>query len=244
MISSNNEMRSLKGYILSELLTSKKNYIIGASIILANLLLSTMIEIIMLSLGQNSSNNGGVLTVGFGVAFIVMFIYSIILPLNKSIKTKFIFPINRKIYTIGNLVSFYINTFILLIVTCSAYLLELLTSMILKSVYKNFVYINKVTFEVYAIGFLISLLYIVAFTAFSYMLFVIISRYGLKSIVTISVATIFLLLFPFGRNMIFKSIMFFIGEQSSLLLAIKLIACTLVFQLLSYIPIKSMEVNK
>jgi len=115
MILSNIEMRSLKGYILSELLASKKIYVIGASINIGNLLLSTIIELIMIPLGQSSSNNGGMLTVGFGVTCITMLIYSILLPFDKSLKTKFIFPINRKIYTIGNFITFCVNTFILLI---------------------------------------------------------------------------------------------------------------------------------
>jgi len=116
--------------------------------------------------------------------------------------------------------------------------------MILNSVYKNFVYINKITFEAYTVGFITSLLYIVAFTALSYMLFAFISRYGLKSIITISTVIILLLLFPFGRNMIYYTTRFFIAEQSLLKLAVKLIICTFAFQLISYIPTKGMEVSK
>lgn len=243
MISSNNELRSLKGYILSELLSSKRNYIIGASVIFGNLLLSIILQVVMLSLGQSSSNNGGILLVGFGVIIIVMLISSILISSNKIIKTKFVFPINRKIYTIGNFIVFSINIFILLLITCSAYFFELLSSMILKSVYKGFIYINKVTFETYSIGFFISLLYIIAFTALSYLLFIIIYRYGLKSIITIASVIIVLLIFPFGRNMMISVLNFFIGEQSVPLLAIKLLGCALMLQLLSYLPLKNMEVN-
>ncbi|HEY9060008.1 MAG TPA: hypothetical protein VIO64_05815 [Pseudobacteroides sp.] len=244
MLLTNNEMRSLKGYILSELLVSKRTYITGACIIFANLFIAIVLQVIMLSTGQDSSNNGGPLVVGSGVAYIVMLISSILISQKKILKTKFLFPINRKIYTLGNFIVFCINTFILLLITCNAYLLEILSSLILKSIYKDFVYINQITFDSFSIGFIMSVLYIVALTVFTYLLFIVIFRYGLKSIITLSTAIAILLIFPFGRNLLFGIIMFFAGEQSAPLLAVKLIGCALILQILSYLPLKSMEVSQ
>lgn len=206
--------------------------------------MTSLFEIATLLVEQNSNNSGGTLITGFCVAYITMFISSISITRTKKIKSKFVFPINRKIYTIGNFIVFFINTFILLLISCSAYLLEIIISVMIKSVFKNFIYINTVTFESYSLGFIISLLYIVALTSLTYLLSIIFSNYGIKGITFFALTIIILFMFQFGRNILFGIMMFFIGEQSVLLLALKLIVCALVLHSLSYLPIKNMEVNQ
>jgi len=243
MILNDNEAKSLKGYILSELLISKRTYIICTIIIFTIIILSELIELPMSLIGHGSSNSGGALISGFCVAYFSMLISSIKLSHNKALTSKFVFPINRKIYTIGNFIIFCLSTFILLLITCNAYFLEILTSIILKSIFKNFVYINNITFESYSFGFIISLLYIVTLTCLTYFLFMIFFKFKIKGISSISVLILTLLMFPFGRNLLFGTLMFFIREQSVIILALKLSISAIIFQLLSYIPLKNMEVN-
>lgn len=241
---SRNRISSLKGFIKSDLIDSKPLYIIASSILLGYLLSTVAACIISSRLDGSSSSNSGSLTVGFVTAAICMFISAIMMAVGKPRKAAFIFPIDRKTYAIGNLIMFAINSAMLLLIGLLSFFVEVVLLKTLTSVYDNILYINNITVGSIIEGFFISLLYILFISTLTFLIFTLVSRFKLRSLVCL--ALIFVLTFVFSsvRELLLRALMFYIGENQSILLILKLGVSALFFQFLSYLTLRNKEVNK
>lgn len=241
---SKNRISSLKGFIKGDLIDSKPLYIITFSI-LTGYLLSTVVACVIASkLEGSSSSNSGSLTVGFVTAAICMFIYAIMMAVGKPRKAVFIFPIDRKTYTIGNLIMFAINSAMLLLIGLLSFFVEVALLKILTLFYDNILYINNITVGSIIEGFLISLLYIVFLATLTFLIFTLISRFKLVSLVSLALIIVLAFVFPFVRELLLRILTFYIDENQSCLLSLKLGVFALFFQFLSYMTLRNKEVNK
>ncbi|HEX3028279.1 MAG TPA: hypothetical protein VHT34_03005 [Clostridia bacterium] len=238
-----NRLRAMKGFFYSDLIDSKALYIVGGCIFLGYLILTMATSLVMASLGLQSSSSGGTLTNGFGTTVICMFISGIVMAKGKQKKSAFSFPIDRLTYTICNFIMFFINTGILLIMSSVTYVFEGALGRILSGYIKNFEYVNNVTIGSFLIGFLVSLCYVLMFTCFTYCLFMFFARFKVRALIIFGLAAGLPFTFHIGRVALYNILMFFIGEQSPVILIFKLAACSVLFQVISYLPLRKMEVN-
>jgi hypothetical protein len=244
MLLKDNQRRALKGFIESEIIDSKKLYIITGAILLGYLILTAVIDVILLSTVQRSSSNGGALTMGFATVAITMFISAIVVSVGKEVKSAFVFPIDRKTYVFGNFIMFTLNTFGLLLLSSIAFLFEFTIFKILSRIFGNFIYINSVTLESFLVGFWVSFCYILFLTTFTYFIFNLFVKYRLPAVIIVVLGINLPFYFSFSRKYLYHLLVFFTGEQSVILLSIKLIVCAAVFQLLSYLTLRNREVIK
>lgn len=243
MLLKDNSARALKGFIQSRLIGSKKLYIIVAAIVFGNVIISSFIGFLVAKLGSKSSTNGGALSSGFAMVAMVMFMSAIIMAVGKGMKASFVFPIDRKTYVMGNFIIFFINTIGLLLVSSVAFLLEASVFKILMNFSDNIIYINYASIETYFVGFWISLCYIFFITVFIHFAFMLYARFELPAVIISSLVTLLLFIFAFGRNILYHVLTFFIFEQSILLLSIKLIVLAVVFQGMTWLNMRKMEVK-
>lgn len=240
-----NRAIALKGFLYNDLIDSKKLYIIAAAIIFGNVLLSAVINTIMAGSSIQSSNGGGAIATGFFTAAVCMIISGIIMAGAKYRREVFAFPMDRLTYTIGTLLTFYINTIIVLMIASFAYFFEMLFCKIMAAVNENFIYVNVVTREAFVVGFVISVLYLVFLSSIAYFLSILVARFKMTATIAIGIVVGLMIILGFGilGPVLKDSLMFLIGERSPVLLGVKLTLLTLVFQYLSYLTIKKLEVN-
>lgn len=238
-----NQKRALKGYIESEIMNSKKLYIVLGTILVVYLILTIITDIIILSVRSQSNNSGGALLTGFGAVAICMLITAIIKASNKEIKTAFIFPINRKTYISGNFIMFGLNILGLLLLSSVIYIFETVIFKILATFYENLIYMNSVTLESFLSGFLISFCYIFALTVFTFFIFLLFTRFKQRGVILFFLIAGLPIIFKMGRAIYLNIFMFFYNEQAISLLIVKLVGLTMFFQILSYFCMRKMEVN-
>lgn len=238
-----NRLRAMKGFFYSDLIDSKSLYIIGGCIFFGYMIITMATSLIMASLGLQSSNSGGTLTNGFGTTVVCMFVSGIIMAAGKQKKSAFSFPIDRLTYTICNYIMFFVNAALLLIMSSVTYVFEGAIGRILSGYIENLTYINNVKISSFLIGFWISLCYVLMFTCFTYCLFMIFARFKYRALIIFGLAAGLPFTFHVGRVALYNILMFFVGEQSLVILIVKLIACSVLFQFISYLPLRKMEVK-
>ncbi len=240
-----NRAMALKRFIYNDLIDSKKLYIIASAIIFGNVMLSAVINAVMAGSSIQSSNGGGAIATGFITAAICMIISGVVTAGAKYRREVFAFPMDRLTFTIGALLTFYINTIIVLMIASVIYFFEVLFCILMETVNENFIYINIVTREAFIAGFLISVLYLVFISTIAYFLSILVARFKMTATIAIGIAAglIFILAFGILGPFLKDVLMFFIGEQSPVILGVKLTLLTLILQSLSYLTMKKLEVN-
>jgi hypothetical protein len=240
-----NRIRALKGFIYNDLIDSKKLYIIAAAIIFGNVVLSAVINAIMSGTSIESSNGGGAIATGFFTAVICMTISGIVMAGAKKRREVFAFPMDRLTYTAGTLITFYINTVIVVLITSFAYLFEVLFYKLMSVINENIIYVNIVTLGAFLEGLIMSVLYLVLISTIAYFISILIVKFKAVAIITLGIIVGLLIILGFGvmGPVLKDTIMFLIGEQSPLLLSLKITLLTVLFQYLSYLTIGRLEVN-
>jgi hypothetical protein len=244
MLLKGNQTRALKGFIYGKIIDSRVLYIITAAIVFGYIFVSAIIDTILVSASQASNHIGGALTNGFGMVAIIMLIFGIIMTTRKEARSVFVFPIDRKTYTIGTFIIITLNTIVLLMIAAIGFLLEFIIYQILTRIFDNIIYINVVNLETFLAGFWISLCYIMFFTTLIFSLFTLFARYKFPAVITFALVIGLPFITSFGRTAFYRILMFYAGEQSLILLSLKLLVLAVVFQLLSYLSFRKMEVIK
>lgn len=244
MLSKDSFSRTLKGAIYYGWMDIKKSYIIFSIILFGNAVLQAIISLMALQWEGSNSNNGGMLNIGFGIAIIFMFIAAIVMSGAKEIKEIFAFPANRKIFSLVKLLTFCSMTLGFLLITSAAYLFEHGIYSGIAAISDRFSYFNSVTFESFIAGFWVSFCYILFTTTLAHFLFLVFNRFKFPSIIAFALLAGILLATAVGRRWIYNALLFFIGEQSILLLSLKLLAGVVIAHFLGYLIQRKMEVNK
>ncbi|MDP4093428.1 MAG: hypothetical protein Q8920_08715 [Bacillota bacterium] len=242
MNSKDNRQRALKGYVSSSLMGLKQSYILVTFVLLGLFAAYCIVNVILALCGAMSNSSGGALLVGFGVAAIFAVVTVLMMSAGKGKRAAFIFPIDRKTFAIGSFIMFILNSAFILLLSAVFYLGEVIVYKILGLIFDNIMYINNVTFESYITGFWVSLFYILFVAAITFFLSILFSRFKFPAVIIVSLAIGLPFIFPFGREAYYKFLMFFIGEQSLVLICLKLLICSMLLQFISYLPLKKMEV--
>lgn len=243
MLLKDSTARALKGSLHYGMISIKNSYFIFTMILLGNVLMQAVIDLLMLQSGSNSNNNGGVLTVGFGTGMIYMFIVAIVMSGTKELKINLAFPVNRKIFSAVKLMIFSLMTFGFLLITSIGYLFEYIMFSGFGKIFSNFTYSTSLTLESFIAGFWISFCYILFVAAFTHLLFLLFYRFKLPAVAVFSLAAVVLASTAIGRRCVANAVMFFVGEQSMLLLSLKLIVGVLLISFLGYLVQRKMEVR-
>ena len=237
-----NRLRAIKGLIQSEMVRLRSYNKTVACILFGYLAVTVIIDIILSSVDVIGSNNGGMLMVGLGTVVIVMICMAIARSTTKERRIVFSFPMDRVTLTLGNFIVFLMDTAVLLFITAIAYLIEVWALFLLSKLLSNFIYINNVSLVSFLSGYLVSLGYILFITTLVYLVSMIFARYKAIGIIATSLVIGLPFISAFGRRALYQILMFYVGEQSILLLSVKLFLSAVLLQILSYLPLRTMEV--
>lgn len=246
MILNSDYNRSFKGFLLHNFMDFKKTLIIGSSIVAGTILIDYIFAIILLntSLGNSTDSvSSGAMIVGYGIMVVTLIIATFVNIGNTEVFSKFVFPIDRKIFATGSFLMNILGSMILMFVVCMASLIELLLSKLCDMVSLNYFLFFMIDTKSFLVGFWVGLCYMVFAVSFVYMLSMVFHRF--KLITTISLGILFALsLFtPFG-SVIAKSFTFIFSEASVTILSLKLWGFSIIFNLIGFIPLNRMEVVK
>lgn len=235
-------LRGLNGFLVHKTLINKKIFQIFAFCLPIVLIADV---VVMFSLYSSNMPNGGaenLFTSGLAIMTMLFLVVSVSSTTNKSINVNLLFPIDRKIFALGNFIFLSASTVVLLAVTTVAGMLEAIIMKILINVFTRATLINCITPENLIIGYIVSVSYVVFVLAMVYCISVYFFRSKLlTSLFFTAVGLVFI--FPLGRSFMFEVLKFFVFESSVLLLCIKLWLCTIILNLIGFILIRRMEAN-
>ncbi len=145
---------SVKGFLINSLLESKTPLIIALSITMGIALFNYIVYISMLVFSNINSthDNEGALSVGFITVLIVLIISTFLATSNKEIGRRFVFPINRKKYAIGNFLASIVVSICFLAGVSMISFLELIVGKLLELISPQFIIMNRITLLNYGIG--------------------------------------------------------------------------------------------
>lgn len=234
----------IKGFLINSLLESKTPLIIALSITMGIVLFNYIVYISMLVFSNINSthDNEGALSVGFITVIIVLIISTFLATSNKDIGRRFVFPINRKIYAIGNFLASIVVSICFLAGVSMISFLELIVGKLLELISPQFIIINRITLVNYGIGLWLAFCYFVFAMSAAYLVAMYFHRYKLITAVVIGLLIFSMFSLGFVRNIFFELYTFIFLEQSVDMLSMKLGGLTLLCHVLAYIPLKRMEV--
>ncbi len=236
---------SLKGFLLGSLFDFKSIFITSTAIIGGTMIFNYIISALILILSDTqSSNNAGMLTSGYGIAIITFSIGMFVKMSNKYIGQKFVFPINRDIFAIGNFLFVIIGSIIFLISIITFSFIENIFGKIMELLFKGFVFFNEINFSIFGIGMWTSFCYMVFGISCIYFVSMYFHRFKLHTSIIMGLVIATIIAFPFIRIAFLHAFKFIFFEQSVLILSIKLWVLTVIYHILAYIPLKRMEVIK
>lgn len=240
-----NNKNVFKGFLLNSTYDLKTILIIGGSIASGIALANLVLIAVLASFSSGVSNsNSGALYSGLVTMLLTIGISIFVSTSNSEICKKFVFPINRSIYAIGNYIYILVASFLLLVIVSALQIIELLAGNLLELVYSNVYFTNVITIENYLVGFWVSFCYVVFFASLIYLLSMCFHRYKIQ-FTAILVLILFLIFGVSEVREIFASAFSFIFTEGSIgLLSIKLLVLSIVFNIIAYIPLKRMEVIK
>lgn len=234
--------RALKGFVYAGILGSRTLYLVGTTVMLGFVVIMTLMNAAFLSSYSNSNSNGGALIDGFLTVAICMIVFAIISAGRKTMRSNFVFPINKLVYHTGTLIVFGINTMVLLLAAALCYVIESAVFRIMEATTRQFVYLTFLTPSSFLVGLLVSWAYIMALATLTYFVFAQFTRYRLAGIAGFGLVAGALFFSSQGRHILGNVLAFYTGEGSVPLVVIKLtLTCVLLFAL-SSVQLKNLEV--
>lgn len=249
MVSGNTHKRSLKGFLLNSFIDFKKTAFIGTLITIGIFLVNFVFFTLKLTPNDAydmtySTSSANVLSQGY-LTMIITFCIAIFVTTNKNeFGRKFVFPLNRNIYAIGNFFFIIVGSYALMVIICGLEIMEVVISMILSMALKDFYYISTMTIPSFFIGFFISLSYMVFIVSFVYVLSIFFHKYRLVTSIIIPLIIAAIVIYPNIKILVMDMYSYIFKEPSILYLCLKLWVLTALFHLIAYIPLKRMEVIK
>lgn len=243
MLFNKNVQRSLEGFLYHNMIAAAPTFYITAVIIAAAIIVNSLRLIIFSIFNINSENHISSITSGLGVSLVLLIIAGINAASGKTLKSNFVFPINREVYSLGNFVSLLYVTFGLLIIVSVGQVFELLIIKMIEQIFNNIVVENLLTVETYLKGFFLTFSYLIAISSLAYFIAAFCFKYKLPAGIAIAVAIGAAFMFGSGRNAMYQATAYFIGEQSIVFLGLKLWLASIILQLLAYIAFRKVEVN-
>ena len=237
MNSKNNIKNAYKGLLLNFYFDFKKVVSLGIIVTLSITLFNFIMTIIMMNIDY-STENSGVLMIGFFTMLITLFVYTILSTSREELHSKFAFPINRSVYAISNLFSILAGAFVMLLITTIILPIEIFLLKFVSLFTDKLIFLNTVTLPEYIRGFISSWGYMVALASVTYCIFMFIRKYMMYTLPAIAI--LFTCLISFGW--LGDIVEFIFAEQNLSVLMIKLLSITLVSHILGFIPLKRMEV--
>lgn len=237
--------RSLKGFLLNSFMDFKQTAFIGTLITLAILLVNHLALLSNINSNENivfQCNTAGVPMYGFITMAITFSIAIFVITNKKEFGRKFVFPLSRNIYAIGNFLFILIGSYALMTIICGIHIIEIIISIISSKIFKNFYLVPIAPLRSFIPGFLITLSYIIFIVSFVYLLSMLFHRYKLITSIIVSVFISLAYFFMDFRILCVNVYSFVFHEPSLIYLFIKLWVLTVVFHLIAYIPLKIREV--
>lgn len=230
---------SYKGLMYNFYLDLKKVLKIGTIIVVSLTAFDFFISAIVAQYSKSSaSENSGTLIVGFAAMLIALCIHMAASTSRYELRSKFAFPITRRMYALVNLITIALGALAMMMVLTIVAPIEMALYQLLSLFSVKLMFFNEVTLGNYLIGFASSWLYMVTLASVVYMMMMFIRRYMIPSLVVLAL-TVFSL-FTFGW--IGPVIGFLFAESRLWMLALKLLLITGVAHGLAYIPMKNLEV--
>ncbi|GKX31410.1 hypothetical protein SH1V18_38900 [Vallitalea longa] len=238
--------RSLTGILYNLLMDFKTNAKIGIiiSFAIGILINGTLFTHLNTNNEVYQCTNIGFLQQGF-IFMTVVFSIGIFISCSKQVfNRKFVFPLNRKIYALGNFFFIVIGSYIAMIIICALEIIEFVFSMICSSVTKVYYFIPTVSPKSFLSGFIILFSLMACIVSLVYLISVFFYKFKITTCIIISI-----LIFGYFNitsiNVFFINIStFYFNDTSVLFILIKFWISTIVFQLIAYTPIKFREVEK
>lgn len=240
-----NSKNSLKGFLLNTSYDIKTLIIIGCSIALGISLANLIIVASLVTFTDGvSSSNSGALYSGLVTMLITLGISIFVSTSNSEICKKFVFPINRSTYAIGNYIYILVASFLLMVAVSAVQIIELLLGNLLEIIYSNVYFANFITIEDYLVGFWVSFCYMVFFASLIYLLSMCFHRYKIQFTTVLVLMLVLVFSFSEVRDIFASGFRFIFSEESIGLLSVKLLILSVVFNTVAYLPFKRMEVKK
>lgn len=248
MLLNQKSKRAFKGYIEYSLMQHKNVFLI-ASIILAFLTLSNVILTFIqygsypqASPGEVVSGMSYGLTIGLSIAAAVFAVAAFLSATDRKITAKLKFPLSRQVFAAGNLASLLASAGILLMMVMAASILETIFGNVFASIHKDAVLINNITLENYLTGLWVSASYMVLVASVAYCLGMYFFRYIKTVSVILVLAICFVTLYSPAGKAVLNGFYWLAGEPSMVLFSIKAWVLIGALHLISYLPLKRMEV--
>lgn len=247
-----NYKRAFAGLIKFHVNTFKKAYIVISIILSAITAISILFTLAMSFAGQSIQEcmygaQGSILIIGTGIVFLTICVMSYLLSTGSEMRRKFIFPLNRKLLALGNMLTIFGGTLILLLIVAVLGMVEVLFGSVLSAVRSDIPFASEVTLQNFLLGFWLAFCYIVLFSSVVYFFGILFSRFKLKAFVIIGIFLAVFLALPYEVQREYNPAKFFaeafLLEKSVLFLSVKFFISTTVLQLLSYISLRNMEVK-
>lgn len=241
----NMRKRSIRGLLLNIMIDFKKVLMIGLTITccIAAVNLFMLVEKFFPSIYEtvNVRHSGLVLDIGFITAIITFCITIGITTSKYEFQTKFVFPLTRRIYAVGNFIYVVVGSYLFMVMICALELIETFIYMALDKFSDDFYFINTVTPSSYIIGFFLSMSILIFAVSLVYIVAMFIRSYFLPMIIIIAILFGLFLTSDGFQNMlmdVFNGLwhMAFI-QQLGILWGL-----TILFHLIAYIPLRDMEV--
>lgn len=245
MVISNLQKRSLKGLLLNLFIDFKKVIMIGlaitSSIAVVNFIL--FIEKFFPSVYEtiNVRNSGLVLDIGFITAIITFCITIGISTSKDEFQSKFVFPLTRQIYAVGNFIYVVVGSYLFMVMVCGLELIETILYMALDRFSDDFYFINTMTPSSYIIGFILSTSILIFIVSLVYIVTMYIRKYLFPSIITLAVLFGLFLTSEWVQKLLMNGFngiwrMAFMQQLGVLW------GLTILFHIIAYIPLRNMEV--
>lgn len=245
MLFNENYKRSLTAFTTDILRGFRKVFMVVFAI-LAALPVVNAIAIASLKKWQPQAiilSSNGMLGIGFFTMLITLSISFFVSTSNSEILTQFVWPINRKVYAVGNFLVMSACALISVSGVSALLPVEVLSARILKAAFDDLILVNNITFENFLVGFWISFCYIMLFSSFSYCLGMYFFRY--KIITTVLLILLANLSAVPAIGSFYNAIYAFIFEEgtSIMLFSVKVWFAILLLHILPYIQLRRMEVR-
>jgi len=245
MIVSENYKRSLVAFTTDMLQSFRKTFII-VFIILGALPIINFIVLISTRISHPEAfitSTNSILGIGFFTMLITLSIAFFVSTCKTEVLSQFVWPINSRVYAVGNFVVMLACALAAVSGVSALLLIEVLPAMILKLVLKDFILVNNLTVQNFIEGFWVSFCHIMFSASFSYFVGMYFFRHkiiiGALALVLANLSS-----FPAVRAAYSGMYNFIYGKHSSIMLfSLKIWLVILLLHILSYIPLKRMEVR-
>ncbi|MCG8501976.1 MAG: hypothetical protein MJB12_16455 [Firmicutes bacterium] len=235
-----NELRSLRGTIYYALLYIREIAFYFLIIIGVATLIGSFSLVYMVVTDQDLYLYSRVLNTAVLAALIMIIIIGVQTSSKKELRLAFIFPTDKKIYVLGNLIGTVINISLLLLMASLLLIVEILVVKVISIFNPGLFFTSSITPANYLIGFWLALTLLSVIYSLSFCL---LAGKNKKLLLLILVAlTTLSFSFPLIRQGLWNFVLFFIRPESVLLFSLKAWLLVFVLNILGYMLIKNREV--